>query len=316
MDKINETELKFMNTFSNIDISNYKLPSMTDLPIFNKFLTNEIGINYIGNVLKDIDIKLYLVYLKLLKDKIKFIDDYDVTKSVCISTVISGIIKNIDINVPTIKNGIDIFATLHELGHGIKNYTKNNNERFLYIDTIYDETISILFGKICLDRYINDFGYDNYVQQFEILNIKNAIKCLEKTKTLLQEYITKQAALDNKLIKTEKSNIRNYYKFYSFAEEVEKIKKQLYVLISYPIGLSLANVFENFNDKEKEEYLGFVSKYLLNIKQIDYEMILEYFNIPFDANFYINNFKEYINKFEEQNKKILILGVKNNDRIN
>ena len=40
-----------------------------DLPICDKFLTNEIGIKYIGNMLKDIDIRLYLAYLKMLKEK-------------------------------------------------------------------------------------------------------------------------------------------------------------------------------------------------------------------------------------------------------
>ena len=40
-------------------------------------------------------------------------------------------------------------------------------------------------------------------------------------------------------------------------------------------------------------------------------MILEYFNIPFEANFYIDNFKEYVNKFEKQNNRVLILGGRN-----
>ena len=60
MDVIQERERKFMNTFSNSDVANYGLPSRIDLPICDKFLTNEIGIKYIGNMLKDIDIRLYL----------------------------------------------------------------------------------------------------------------------------------------------------------------------------------------------------------------------------------------------------------------
>ena len=62
------------------------------------------------------------------------------------------------------------------------------------------------------------------------------------------------------------------------------------------------------NNSQKDVYLEFVSKYLLNIKHINFEMILEYFEIPFDAGFYINNFKEYINRFEEQKTKVLVLG--------
>lgn len=308
MDIIQERERKFMNTFSNSDVANYGLPSRIDLPICDKFLTNEIGIKYIGNMLKDIDIRLYLLYLKMLKDKIKFNDNYDVEKSVCISEIYGGVTRNVEVNVPYIRNGMDILATSHELGHGIKAFTKVNNERHLYSNTMYDETISILFGKLCLERYINDFGFDVYAQQFEILNIKNAVKCLERIKTLLPEYIKKQTAFDNTTAKIVKNQRRDDYKYHSFAMEVERMRNELYTLISYPIGISLANVYGNFNNSQKDVYLEFVSKYLLNIKHINFEMILKYFEIPFDAGFYINNFKEYINRFEEQNTKVLVLG--------
>lgn len=307
MDAIREKEKTFMNTFSNSDMAHYGLPSRIDLPIYDKFLTNEIGIKYIGNMLKDIDIRLYLAYLKMLKDKIKFIDNYDVEKSVCTSEIHGGVTKNVEVNVPNIRNGIDILATSHELGHGIKSFTKVNNERYLHSNTMYDETISILFGKLCLERYINDFGFDDYAQQFEVLNIKNAVKCLEKIKTLLPEYIKKQTEFDNTTARIIKNQRRDDYKYHSFAMEVKKLRNELYTLISYPIGISLANVYDNFDSNQKDEYLEFISKYLLNIKHIDFEMILEYFNIPFDAGFYINNFKEYINKFEEQNAKVLVL---------
>lgn len=308
MNGIQERERTFMNTFSNSDIATYGLPSKIDLPIFDKFLTNEIGIKYIGNMLKDIDIRLYLAYLQMLKGNIKFIDNYNVEKSVCISEISVGVTRNVEINVPNIKNGMDILATSHELGHGLKSFTKVNNERHLYSNTMYDETISILFGKLCLERYINDFGYDIYAQQFEILNIKNAVNCLGKIKTLLPEYIKKQTALDNTTAKIVKNHRYDDYKYHSFVSEVERLRNELYTLISYPIGISLANVYDNFNDNQKDEYLEFVSKYLLNIKHINFEMILEYFDIPFDANFYINNFKEYINRFENQNNKVLVLG--------
>ncbi|MGN1352746.1 MAG: hypothetical protein ACI4WF_01630 [Bacilli bacterium] len=308
MDEITEIEITFMKAFSDLDLANYNLLSRVDLPIFDRFLTNEIGIRYIGNMLKNIDIRLYLAYLKMLKDKIKFIDNYDIEKSVCISEISVGVTKNVEVNVPYMRNGIDILVTSHELGHGIKSFTKVNNERHLHSNTMYDETISILFGKLCLERYINDFGYDVYAQQFEILNIKNAVKCLERIKTLLPEYIEKQQEFTNKIPGVVKNKQYDSYKYYSLADEVKLLRNELYTLISYPIGISLANMYDNFSDSQKGEYLEFISKYLLNIKHIDFEMILGYFNIPFDANFYINNFKEYITKFEKQNNKALVLG--------
>lgn len=308
MDEIQEKERSFMNVFCNSDVINYDLPNRIELPICNKFLTNEIGIKYIGNMLKDIDIRLYLTYLKMLKDKIKFNGNYDVEKSVCINEIFNGVTTNVEVIVPYIRNGMDILATSHELGHGIKSFTKVNNERYLHSNTMYDETISILFGKLCLERYINDFGFDVFAQQFEVLNIKNAIKCLEKIRILLSEYIKKKDSFDNITPKIVKNQRYDDYKYHSLAKEIERLKNELYTLISYPIGISLANVYENFNDKQKSEYLEFASKYLLNVKHINFEMILEYFDIPFDANFYIRNFKEYIDRFEKQNNKVLVLG--------
>lgn len=310
MDRIQEKERIFMNTFSNSDVATYGLSSKIDLPTFDKFLTTEIGVKYIGNMLKDIDIRLYLSYLNMLKDKIEFINNYDVTKSVCMSEVSSGVTRDVKINVPKIKNGIDLMATSHELGHGLKSFTKLNNERHLHSNTMYDEVISILFGKICLDRYINDFDYDLYVQQFEIINIKNAVNCLNKIKNLLPEYSKKQDIFDKTIVQAEQKEKKlhnDYYKYSPISYEVERLRNELYTLISYPIGISLANVYDDFSNKQKEEYLGFVSKYLLNIKHIDFDMILEYFDIPFDPNFYINNFKGYINKFENKNNKVLAL---------
>ena len=140
------------------------------------------------------------------------------------------------------------------------------------------------------------------------VGFKNAVKCLERIKTLLPEYIKKQTAFDNTTAKIVKNQRRDDYKYHSFAMEVERLRNELYTLISYPIGISLANVYENFSDSQKDEYLEFVSKYLLNIKHIDFEMILKYFDIPFEASFYINNFKEYVNRFEKQNNKVLVLG--------
>lgn len=308
MNGIQERERTFMNTFSNSDIATYGLPSKIDLPIFSKFLTNEIGVKYIGNMLKDIDIRLYLAYLKMLKDKIKFIDNYDVEKSMCISEVSSGVTRNVEINVPNIRNGMDILATSHELGHGLKSFTKVNNEKHLHSNTMFDETISILFGKICLERYVNDFGYDVYAQQFERLNIQNAVNCLNKIETLLPVYLKKQIDLDNTTAKIVKNPRYDDEKYYAFVREVEGLRDKLYTLISYPIGISLANVYDNFDEIQKEEYLEFVSKYLLNIKHINFQMILDYFDIHFDANFYIINFKEYVDKFEKKNNKVLVLG--------
>lgn len=299
MNGMTEKEISFIENFSILDSSLYALPDKIDLPIFDKFLTNDIGVNYMGSIIKDINIRLYLAYLKMIDENIKFIDDYDIEKSVCISEVAFGVIRDVKINVPNIRSGIDIMATMHELGHGLKSYTKIKNERHLHSNTMFDETISILLGKVCLDRYISDFGYDKYVEQFELLNISNAINCLEKIKTILPEYIRKQTALDLENARIIKNPKRDDYKYRSFVREVEKLRNQLYTLISYPIGIALANVYDNFDKDTKDEYLKFISEYLLNIKHIEFSMILEYFNINFDVRFYIKNFNEYINKFEK-----------------
>lgn len=306
MDKMRDKEVTFMNLFSNSDIVVDGLPSKKELPIHSRFLTNEIGTEYIGNMLKNIDIRLYIAYLKLLKDKIEFIENYDVKKSVCVSEVSLGVISDVNSYVPYIHNGMDILAISHELGHMLKAFTQMNNERYLHSNTVYDETISILFGRICLERYINDFGFDIYVQQFESLNIQNAVYCLEEIKKQLPKYLKKQDALDRAIEIFE--NKKHDYKYHLFVQEVEQLRDELYQLISYPIGISLANVYDNFDRLQKEKYLELVSKYLLNIRHIDFEMILEYFDIPFDANFYIENFKEYIETFKKQNDKIFVLG--------
>ena len=75
MDKMRDKEVTFMNLFSNSDIVVDGLPSKKELPIHSRFLTNEIGTEYIGNMLRNIDISLYIAYLKLLKDKIEFIEN-------------------------------------------------------------------------------------------------------------------------------------------------------------------------------------------------------------------------------------------------
>ena len=310
MEGIKENAKIFINTFSNSEIATTNLPSKIELPIHNKFLTNDIGIKYIGNMIKDIDVRLYLAYLQLLKDKIHFVEDFNAENSICINEVILGVTQNVQINVPCITNGLDILVTAHELGHGLKSITKLNNDRYLHSTTIYDETISILFGKLCLDRYINDFGYDIFAQQFDLLNISNAINCLEKLKTLLPKYIEKEKELAQTNPKIVKNPRHDDNKYHSLVAEVENLQRKVYILISYPIGISLANVYDNFDKKQKEEYLEFVSKYLLNIKHIDFEMILEYFTIPFDASFYIQNFKEYIQKFASEKSKKLVLGGK------
>lgn len=308
MDKRQEREIDFIKTFCNSDINTDEVPPKTELPMFSNFLTNDIGIKYIGNMLKSIDIRLYLTYLKMLKDSIKFIDDYNVEESVCVSKVVFGVTRDVKVNVPNMRNGMDILATSHELGHGIKSFTKVNNERQIHTNTMFDETISILFGRICLDRYINDFGNDDYARQFEALNIRNALRCLARVKELLPEYLKKQEALDNTSPKIINNPRYDDYKFRAFVNEVEGLRDDIYRLISYPIGIALANVYDNFDKSQKEEYLEFVTKYLLNIRHIDFQMILDYFGISLDAEFYIKNFKEYIDKFNGKDGKILVYG--------
>lgn len=306
MVELKDSDRKFMNSFS--DLYTFDVGSLRKkvLPNFDRFMTNEIGTQYIGNMLKDIDIRLYLVYLKMLENSIKFSDNFYVDTAVCISSILSGVTKNVQLHVPTIKNGMDIMVTSHEIGHGIKSFTKVDNSRYLHFDTLFNETISILFGRVCLERYINDFGFDICAQQFEVLNISNAISCLKKIKEILPDYMSKLEA-KNKRIEFINKTKNNYDKnCEQLILEVENFEKELCKLISYPIGIALANVYDNFDKKQKDEYLKLVSKFLLNIKQIDFEMILDYFDIPFDVNFYKANFSEYINKFSNTNNKVLV----------
>lgn len=316
MDKMIESEKNFIDAFSNSEIVANDLPPKIKLSANNKFFTDDIGIKYIGNMLNDIDVRLYLAFLKIAKDKIDFVKDYDAENASCVSRVSSGVVRDVVILAPHIKNGMDLFTFAHEVGHGLKFSTKMNNARFLHSSTIYDETLSILFGRLCLERYINDFEYDDYAQQFELLNINNALYCLDKLKELIKKYSIKQEELDNTTMKEIKNPRYNDTKYHLLRAEVETLKEDLYRHVSYPIGISLANVFDNFDEKQKEEYLEFVSEFLLNKKHINFEMILECFGVPFDANFYIQNFNEYIQKFKNENSKKLVLGVKNNDRFN
>ncbi len=46
MDGMTEREKEFINTFSNSDIVIDNLPSKIELPMYNRFLTNDIGIKY------------------------------------------------------------------------------------------------------------------------------------------------------------------------------------------------------------------------------------------------------------------------------
>jgi len=314
MEKIPEIEknIKFITDFSNLNMDVDTLPSIDKVPKSSKFLTNEIGITYIGNILKDIDIKLYLTFLNMLNEHIRFNKDYDVKKSVCISEVVLGVTRDVKVDVPNIKNGVDLLATSHELGHALKSFSKINNERYLHYDNIFDETLSILFGKLCLDRYINDFGFDIDAQQFEVLNTRNAVNCLNKIKTTLPNYIKHLEMLEKADERINNSRFKNTGddKYLNLQRRLEELEKELYKLISYPIGISLVNVYDNFDKNEKEEYLKFVSKYLLNLRHIDFEMILEYFDIPFDGNFYAKNFEEYIEKFKKHNKQLVLGGKK------
>lgn len=303
-----DKEIEFIDAFSNSDIDTSNVPPKIELPICSKFLNNDIGIKYIGNMLKSIDIRLYLVYLKMLKDNIKFSNDYNAEESVCVSSVLFGVTRDVKLNVPYMRNGMDILVNAHELGHGIKSFIKVNNDRHLHSNTIFDETVSILFGGICLDRYINDFGNDLDSEQFDALNVRNALNCLKKAKELLPEYLRKKEVLDRTTPKLIKNPKYDDYKFQSFVRDVEEMRCELYKLISYPVGIALLNVYDNFDESQKEEYLELITKFLLNIKHIDFQMILDYFNIPFDAEFFIKNFKEYVSKFNGACGKKLIYG--------
>lgn len=303
MERLDANLIEYINNFCNMSMDANDITPITHAPKKYKFLNNDICKKYLGNMFKDIDVRLYLAYLDILNEKIKFISDFNVENSICAVETICGVTQSVNIKVPDICNGMDILVTAHELGHGLKSVTKINNDRFLHTKSIFNETISILFGKICLERYTNDFGFDIYAQKFEIMNIKNAVNCLSWLKNIFSDYIYKE----NKFCAKVKNGI-NLDEYRKLSDEVEKLQSKIIMLISYPIGLSLANVYDNFNKEQKRDYLTYISRYLLNIKQIDFEMILEYFNIPFEAKFYGENMQEYIDKFKSKYSRVKTLG--------
>lgn len=289
MELLSEKEIYFIDRFSELNVNNYMFPDKINLKEPNKFFNNEIGVKYMGYMLKDINLKLYITYNNMMKDSISFDENYNVERSMCASLISSGVTLGVEIKLPNIKNGVDLLTTAHEVGHGLKSYSKLNNTRFLNERSIYDETISILFGKICLDRYINDFGLDKFAIEFDRLNTYNAYNCLNIIKSQINIYKKKMDELQN----IEQKNA------YRLELELYNLATELYKLISYPTGIALANVYDNFSKEEKEEYLNILCKYILNLRHIEMESILDYFNIPLDAKYYFNNYDEYLRKYEK-----------------
>jgi hypothetical protein len=301
MEKIDEKTLTFINDF----ISNNELKKIeiTKYSHSSNFLNNEVGLQYIGNFLKSIDINLYLLFLKMQQGKINFKKEYDISDSINITkTNMQGNKIDSNIYVPYIKNGANMLATVHELGHGLKNFNAVGETRITHSDSIFDETISIFLAKLCELRYINDFGYENQVIGFEILNINNAVKCLITLSETLKKYMSMlekiETAKPQSKTATEKYTILDY--------EIGKIINELYTEISYPIGIALLDVYLGFSQKEKEEYRKLITKFIISQKMFDFNLILSNFGIEFNGIKYYEHFKHYIEEFKNTQSKHLV----------
>ncbi len=310
MMSIDEDKLQFIKRFSSSEISNYKLYNERELNKYSKFLDNDISLKYIGHIFKNINLKLYLnLEMMINNNKIEFIDNYNVKESLCLSSIsCDGVSKDVKVCVPNICNGFDMFALSHELAHGVKTFSKLNNERKLNYLSFYEESCSILFGRLCEEKYIYDFGYDDYVIEFEKVNINNAIKCLKNLQKLLQEY----NELENNILnfnnsKLNSSDFNDKNSWYSLNNNLEQSVNKIYKYISYPIGIALLNNYLNMDNQLKKSYLLNISKFILNTRDFKFEDVLFLYGITSDVDFYINNFEEYIDRFNSKKDRNLIL---------
>ena len=267
------------------------------------FLNDEIGKKYLLYFLKDMDSELYLILLNMLNnDRVRFKDNMKVEESVC-GTIINPGNSSVEatrINVPHLTNGITMMASAHELGHGLRYDKRTGNTRMTVNTDIYSETISILLGKLFEQRYQADFGYDDQVQAFEILNVNNAIHCNNSLSDTAMNYT--KALLEYKRLDQLKT--KKQQDMWRATENVRKIYTNLYDMISYPVGIALLNYYQSMSKDEQAEYLRLVIRYVISNTNIGIEDIVSHFNPKTDIDFYKRNFNEYV---EETGKKLQLV---------
>ncbi len=297
MEIISEADFKFISEFSKSEklsgFGTVKYKSNTD------FLNNDCGKKYLLYFLKDIDTRLYLVFLEMIKSgKISFLEKFNPEEAFCYLIVDSSnnSIMSSGLNLPYLNNGFSLMVAAHELGHGLRHSRRSGNSRFDIDKSMFDESISIFFGYLCMERYIQDFGINDQSTAFEILNINNAVSCNNLLGYNLEEYIK---ALEI----YEKSKAGNFV----YSIKVNELTKKVYTMISYPIGFALLNAYINMSQSQKEKYLKLITSYILSDTNISIIDILSYFIPATNPEFYKINFNEYI---KNSTKRLELLGGK------
>ncbi len=301
MEKMPDKTLDFINRFS----SNEKQVPLETIKCRqnSNFLNDKTGKKYLLYFLKNIDTELYLIFLDMLKnDRVRFIDKMKIEDSVCGTIINPGnsSVEDTRINVPHLTNGMALMALAHEIGHGLRYDRRAGNTRLTVNNDIYSETVSILFGKLFEQRYQLDFGYDDQVQAFEILNVNNAIYCnnnLKETTLNYNKALSEYNSLNN-------LNSKNWENIRRASNNIKRSYNNLYAMISYPVGLALLNFYQNMPKDSQEEYLRLVVSYVISNTNIGIDDILSHFNSKIDMDFYKSNFNEYI---EKSNKKMRLV---------
>lgn len=298
MELLNENELKIIDGFS--ELTDLSTLEKIEYKFTDKFLNDDIGLEYIGYLIKSIDNNLYCVYKKMLDDNIfSLSDNCKVLDSHNLSMINNGVVRSTKIFGPHIYSPFDLFVVAHEVGHALSNYKNIGNYRNLYNYSIYSETISILFGKLCELKYIRDFKIDNNVLSFEVSNINNALNCIEKTKKRLVTY--NELFEKVKLIGEPKNNTQKE-KFQSLKYKLEDVKRDIIKSIPYAFGLSFLNAYLNLKEENKELYIKMVTKYILTDIPFDYKLVLDMCDISFDSE---NINKNFVSYYEDIKTKVL-----------
>lgn len=297
METIQLNELTFIQRFAtnikHILTEPIKYRKKTD------FLTDEYGKKYLLYFLKNIDSELYLVFLNMLNsNKIIFKDKLKVEESVC-NTIINpsnSSVEKTKITIPHLENGISVLTAAHEIGHGLRYENRSGNTRLSVSSNVFEEVTSMLFAKLCEKRYEQDFGYNDQVQAFEVLNTNNAIFCNNTLGGTLDKY----EEVLKKLAYQETLKVKNQKEYYSLQENFYNIRKNIYSLISYPIGMSLLNYYLQMDDKAQIEYLRLIVRYMMSNTNIGINEIVSHFCSNADESFYQNNFNQYIEKSQKK----------------
>lgn len=296
MEVIKENELDFMKKFSeSLDLDSLEYISCREK---SDFLNNDIAKKYLAYFLKGIDSRLYLTFMNMLKSgNICFLKSLNIERAHAHSyiDVSNNSVISSGVNLPYVNNGYALMVCGHELGHGLRANNRSGNTRLELDKVMFNEAISILLGYLCMETYIEDFGINDQVKKFELLNINNAILCKNSIKSIIKEYEEELTRFD-KFIKQNKSEISGY-NYMTARNNINKLVMEMYKKISYPIGIALINLYIEMDSEEKKQYLRLISSYIMSKTNISIMDIINYYipSYSLDGHFYDKNFNEYIN---------------------